>query len=293
MKRPPSRTGSQPAPKPKKVGRPKLVKPAKPPRSVKARPPKKATRGAAKRLSIHERNARATISRLKPKSSFGKRVWISLIAAVSVLVILVLVVWVTPVLAVTKIEVVGTNLVPKAKVLKELDYLKGRPLPQVTTEEVAERLSSYELIDSVSAVSVPPHTLRIVVIERTALAIVQVNGIDYLYDPAGIQLGRAKSGDRLPKILGAGNPSTSKAFSRSIEVILSLPGSLLDQVWSIQALSKDNVILKLRTNRQSILWGDASQPGLKGEVLQALMKHYKRSVGITFDVSSPNQPSVY
>jgi len=287
VKRPPSRSGARPVAKNQK---PKRTKPVK---SEVVKSTKKQTRQATKRLSIHERNAKAAVVRLRPRSSFGKKIWIALTSAVAILVVLVVVVWVTPVLAVTKIEVVGTNLVSKEKILKDLRGLKGRPLPQITTEEVALKLSSYELIDSVSAVSVPPHTLRVVVVERTALAIVQVNGIPYLYDPAGVQLGRAKSSDRLPVILDAGNPSTSKAFARSIDVILSLPHSLLEQVSSIRAVSKDNVVLALRSNRQSILWGDSSQPALKGEVLRALMKHYKRSVGITFDVSSPGQPSVY
>jgi cell division septal protein FtsQ len=172
-----------------------------------------SARDSAKRLAIHERNARASVAKLRPKTSFGRRVWVGLIAAVSLLTILVVVVWVTPVLAVTKIEVVGTKLVSEAEILKDLKSLKGRPLPQITTDEVAAKLSDYELIDSVSAVSVPPNTLRIVVIERSALAIVVINGVQYLYDPAGVQIGRASSSDKLPTIAGAGNPSTSKAFA--------------------------------------------------------------------------------
>lgn len=263
------------------------------PRKKSIPAPNDSVRISSKRLAIHERNARASVAKLRPKTSFGRRVWVGLIAAVSLLTILVVVVWVTPVLAVTKIEVVGTKLVSEAEILKDLKSLKGRPLPQITTDEVAAKLSDYELIDSVSAVSVPPNTLRIVVIERSAIAIVLVNGVRYLYDPAGVQIGRASASDQLPTISGAGNPATSKAFARSIDVLLSLPHSLLSKVESIRALSKDNVVLDLRSNRQSILWGDSSQPGLKAEVLVALMKHYKRSLSITFDVSSPTQPSVY
>jgi cell division protein FtsQ len=268
------------------------VVPLFPAKKSKASKPK-AVRRESKRLSIHERNARASVARLRPKTSFGRKVTIALAASLSALVILVVVLWVSPVLAVKQIEVVGDNLVSEKSILKDLKSLKGRPLPQITTEEVAAKLSKYELIDSVSAVSVPPNTLRIVVIERSAIAIVVINGLQYRYDPAGVQLGRAKSEDRLPFILGAGNPSTSKAFVRSIDVLLSLPNSLLNDVLSIKASSKDNVFLKLRTRNQSILWGDSSQPGLKAKVLLALMKHYERSAGITFDVSSPNQPSVY
>ena len=292
MKRPPARPGTQPKAKPKKPSTGNVVS-LFPRGSKKQTTPKVKIRRESKRLAIHERNARASVARLKPRSSFGRKVWIALIASVAILAALVVVVWVTPVLAVTQIEVVGTKLVSEKDILKDLQSLKGKPLPQITTDEVAARLSKYELIDSVSAVSVPPNTLRIVVIERSAIAIVPINGVSYLYDPAGVQLGRATAAEKLPMIVSAGNPATSKAFARSIDVLLSLPNSLLSSVWSIKASSKDNVVLVLRSRNQKILWGDPSQPGLKAKVLLALMTHYETSPGLTFDVSSPNQPSVY
>jgi len=292
LKRPPARPGTQPKAKPKKPSTGNVVS-LFPRGSKKQTTPKVKIRRESKRLAIHERNARASVARLKPRSSFGRKVWIALIASVAILAALVVVVWVTPVLAVTQIEVVGTKLVSEKDILKDLQSLKGKPLPQITTDEVAARLSKYELIDSVSAVSVPPNTLRIVVIERSAIAIVPINGVSYLYDPAGVQLGRATAAEKLPMIVSAGNPATSKAFARSIDVLLSLPNSLLSSVWSIKASSKDNVVLVLRSRNQKILWGDPSQPGLKAKVLLALMTHYETSPGLTFDVSSPNQPSVY
>ena len=292
MKRPPARPGTQPKAKPKKPSTGNVVS-LFPRGSKKQTTPKVKIRRESKRLAIHERNARASVARLKPRSSFGRKVWIALIASVAILAALVVVVWVTPVLAVTQIDVVGTKLVSEKDILKDLQSLKGKPLPQITTDEVAARLSKYELIDSVSAVSVPPNTLRIVVIERSAIAIVPINGVSYLYDPAGVQLGRATAAEKLPMIVSAGNPATSKAFARSIDVLLSLPNSLLSSVWSIKASSKDNVVLVLRSRNQKILWGDPSQPGLKAKVLLALMTHYETSPGLTFDVSSPNQPSVY
>lgn len=292
MKRPPSRSGSSPRAKSRKANRDNVV-PLFAAKKKVAKVPKSSRKLASKRLAIHERNAKANVVRLRKQSSFTKKVFIALVAAVSSLAVLVVVVWVTPVLEVKNIEVVGTKLVSEEKILKDLNSFKGKPLPQVTTEDVASKLSDYQLIDSVSAVSVPPHTLRVVVVERSAIAIVVINGVNYLYDPAGVQLGRADAKDKLPTIVGAGNPSTSKAFARSIDVLLSLPSSLLSSIWSIRATSKDNVVLSLRSNNQRILWGDSSDPGLKAKVLGALMKHYKRSLDITFDVSSPSQPSVY
>lgn len=290
MKRPPSRIGSSRA-----KGKPKS--------SIdnvvqlfdrKPKPQKeKPTRPVAIKNKVSVRKINPSVARLRPRTSFGQRVFVAVSASLAALVVLVIVAVFSPLLAVTSIEVVGTNLVSEKLVLKDLASLKGKPLPQITSDEVALKLSKYELIDSVSVVSVPPNTLRVLVAERRAIAIVVINNIGYLYDAAGVQLGRATSENRLPIISGAGNPATSKSFSRSIDVILSLPFSLLSEVEVIRAASKDNVVLNLRRNSQQILWGDSSAPGLKAEVLLALMKHYKKSVNLTFDVSSPNQPSVY
>ena len=123
--------------------------------------------------------------------------------------------------------------------------------------------------------------------------VVKINEILYLYDAAGVQLGRAKGSDKLPSVENAGDPATSKTFKQAINVILSIPLELLPKVASISASSKDDVVLRLRNYNQKILWGDDSDPALKARVLNALMKHYEKRYGQTFDVSSPNQPSVF
>lgn len=216
-----------------------------------------------------------------------------MLSAVATLALLVVVAVVSPLLAVHTIEVVGANRVSEKDILRDLNSLKGKPLPQISSEELASKLSKYQLIDSVSAVALPPSTLRVVVVERSAVAIVKINGIDYLYDAAGVQVGRAKLSDHFPVILNAGNPNTSQSFKQAIDVVLSLPLHLLTKVSAISAASKDNVVLSMRSYAQTILWGDNSQPALKASVLSALMNHYSKRYGCTFDVSSPSQPSVY
>ena len=296
MKRPPSRTSSKKVAK-KSTPRADNVVQLFPNRTsskpARRKPVKPKLRSAAKRLSIHERNVRAQVSRISPRVNFARRVWLGILAGLTTLIVLVGVAVFSPLLALEKLVVVGTTLVQEKSVLKDLGYLLGRPLPQISNDEVTKKLSRYELIDSVSIVAVPPHTLRVVITERTAIALVEVNGVAYRYDAVGVQLGRSTGSEKLPLILNSGNPSTSKSFSRAISVILSLPMSLLPRVQSIRATSKDNVVLSLRANRQRVLWGDGSQPALKAQVLGALMKNYEKRIGLTFDVSSPNQPSVY
>lgn len=293
MKRPPARTGKGAS---KRTGNvvplfPKVAKDTKP--KQKAKPSREVLRKESNRLAVHEKNARKSVARLKPKVNFGRRVVVSVVASIVTLVILVVVAVLSPLLAVREIEVVGANRVSAAAILKDLNSLKGKPLPQITSEELAGKLSKYQLIDSVSAVALPPSKLRVVVVERTAIAIVNINGNDYLYDAAGVQLGRAANSDHLPTIEQAGNPGSSKTFNQAIAVILSIPVDLLPRVQSVSARSKDNVVLHLRTYGQKILWGDPSDPALKAKVLSALMNHYAKHYGRTFDVSAPNQPSVY
>lgn len=294
MNRPPSRTGVN---KPKKVSKAPTIPLARNRKKVAlekvVKPSRQVIRRESKRLSIHKKNSRNNVSNIRPKVDFGKKIILAIVSSVSVLVILVLIAVFSPLLAVHNIEIVGTNRVSSASILKDLSSLKGKPLPQITSEEVAAKLNKYQLIDSVSVVALPPSKLRVVVVERSAIVVVSINEINYLYDAAGVQLGRAKQTDRLPVVLQAGNPATSKTFSSAIKVVLSLPLELLPKVSSISASSKDNVVLDLRSFNQRILWGDDSDPALKAKVLNALMNHYEKRSGQTFDVSSPSQPSVY
>ena len=166
--------------------------------------------------------------------------------SIGLLLVLVLVSVFSPLLAIQKIEIVGNSKVSTKDVAKDLEFLKGLPLPQVSNDAIVAKLSKYQLIDSVSAVSMPPSTLRVVIVERKALAKVSINGIDYLYDAVGVQLGRAESKDKLPTILSAGDPKSSPTFKQAIAVILSVPVVLLPKISAIQALSKDDVTLFLR-----------------------------------------------
>jgi cell division protein FtsQ len=74
---------------------------------------------------------------------------------------------------------------------------------------------------------------------------------------------------------------------------MALPEDLLDDVEYIEARSKDDVQMSLRSSRdQRIIWGDSSDSVLKSKVLQALMKNNRKQTSVTFDVSSPNAPVV-
>jgi cell division protein FtsQ len=129
--------------------------------------------------------------------------------------------------------------------------------------------------------------------ERSPIAEVAVGGTSYLYDPAGVRIGQTKGSDSYPQISINGDPANSAEYALAIDVLLALPASLLPRVYSIDAKTKDNVTMELRGNAgQRIVWGDASRSALKSKVLAALIRNYKKSDRVTFDVSSPTAPVV-
>jgi cell division protein FtsQ len=224
----------------------------------------------------------------------AKRVTATLSAvAVAILIGITAFATFSPALAIKEIYISGTDRLKKEQISAALLSHIGTPLPLLSEQDLADSLSSFDLIESFSATAVPPNGLQIRIFERQPISIVKVQGVRWLHDPAGIAIDEAKSSDVYPEILISEVPRNSARYRNSIDVLMALPENLLDEVATIEAKSKDNVQLVLRsTSGQKIIWGDSSDSVLKSKVLQALMKNNRKAQGVTFDVSSPNAPVV-
>jgi cell division protein FtsQ len=238
-------------------------------------------------------NTKSTVVRFKAKPKQFRVIALSLLASLLALVLLVLATVFTPLLAVENIRVTGVSKVSKKAVEQAVKSQLGVPLPLVSSQAVAESLSKFSLIESFSLVSELPNTLHVAISERQPIAIVDIKGVGYLYDPAGVRVGEASFRDEFPRVASTGEPKDSKSFALAIDVLLALPASLLPRVSQIDAKSKDDVTMQLRGNSgQRIIWGDASQSTLKSKVLAALVANQKVTDRVTFDVSSPTAPVV-
>jgi cell division protein FtsQ len=255
-------------------------------------PAKPRIKRSASNLSI--RRARTKEVRRFTKESPIKKIFLrSIIGAIVALVLFVLATMFTPILAVNKITISGSDKVPEKKILAALQDYIGKPLPMISSQSVAEDLARFKLIESVSVVSQPPHELRVKIVERTAISVVVEDGVGFLYDPSGVRLGVANGSEKLPTIIITGDPKTSKNYTQAIDVLLSLPASLLEKVELIQARTRDNVSMRLRGNaKQTVIWGDSTQSALKSRVLKVLLFRTPPRIPATFDVSSPLTPSV-
>ena len=242
------------------------------------------------RATASLRRARVKEVRRFTKESQVKKIFVrSILGALLALVLFVLSTMFTPILAVNKITIVGENKVPESKIQAALKGYIGKPLPMISSQNVADDLAKFKLIESISVVSQPPHELRVKIVERTPISIVVSGGVAYLYDPSGIRLGVANGSEKLPTIIITGDPKTSKNYTQAIDVLLALPASLLEKIEYIQAKSRDNVTMRLRGN---YIWGDSSQAALKSRVLKVLLYKTPARIPATFDVSSPETPSV-
>ena len=268
---------------------------------VSTKAPKRAKTSGPGWLGRAQNVAKARVfERLSPEAArfraYSRRrraILLSTVGSFMALVLLMLAAMFTPMLAVENIKITGLSRLKEAQIQRALKDQIGTPLPMVSAESVGKALSAYTLIESFSITSRPPHTLQVSITERSPIGIVNLGGVPYLFDPAGVRIGKASGKDQYPKLAINGNPSTSREFALAIDVLLALPASLLPRVESIDAKSKDNVVMVLRgAAGQQIVWGDASDSVLKSKVLAALIKNHTKNDRVTFDVSSPQAPVV-
>ncbi|BAS08485.1 cell division protein FtsQ [Arthrobacter sp. Hiyo4] len=94
----------------------------------------------------------------------------------------------SPVLAVGTVTVSGTRLVTTEQVQAALEPLKGKPLPQISDEEVSRLLAPLVQIKSVSTQARPPSGLVVQVLERVPVALVKQGEQYQLVDVDGVVL---------------------------------------------------------------------------------------------------------
>jgi len=247
---------------------------------------------APKRVTARELE-NSLLGRMSSTRRFKRIVSTISISSLAVLLAIVAIATFSPLLAIKDISVTGTQRLEAVEISKALEVHTGTPLPLLSEQAVADSLAKFTLIESFSATAVPPNGLNIRISERQAICIISSGGSRWLYDPAGIRIAESSGRDLLPEILISENPLNSQRFRNSIEVLMALPEELLEDVEFIEARSKDDVRMRLRSSKnQSIIWGDSSDSVLKSKVLEALMKNHKKDSSVTFDVSSPNAPVV-
>lgn len=195
------------------------------------------------------------------------------------------VVFLSSVLATTSVEVDGAGAVLTGHVRRVADVPIDRPLARVDLAAIRARVENVAAVESATVSRSWPHTIRIAVVQRTPVAVVdRGDGLQFL-DAYGVVFGTVgHAGDR--PVIHASATIDSEALAGAGTVAGSLPPSLARKVSSIELHSIDDIELLLR-NGKRIQWGSAADSDQKAEVAQ-LWVHKNVSL---IDVSVPARPA--
>ncbi|MET4622550.1 cell division protein FtsQ [Arthrobacter sp. 2762] len=199
----------------------------------------------------------------------------------------------SPVLAVRAITVDGTKLLTPEAVQKALSGVEGKPLPQVSEQEVNELLKPLIQVRSATVEARPPSELLVHVNERVPVALLKQGDSFVMVDVDGVQLGATQdqSAVALP-LIDAGAGATNTGLFKAIAAVLNtLPADVLARMSTASAASADAVELKL-VDGKTVVWGNAEDKELKAKALEALLKmppDPKVPVNV-YDVSVPRHP---
>lgn len=206
----------------------------------------------------------------------------------------------SPVLAVRTVVFDGQKLVDPKILEHAVAPIYGKPLPQVTADEVQTLLGQVVQVKSSSIEARPPSTLRVSIVERIPVALLKNEDAYLLVDQEGVELGTTTdpASAALPLIDGGKAAIGQDTFKAMTEVLANLPQPILAQLANATAASPDAVELKLVDGR-SVIWGDASDMELKAVVLETLLNAPAPAPAAgapapepvnVFDVSAPRRP---
>lgn len=188
-------------------------------------------------------------------------------------------------LASRTVVVTGARQMSQEAVLTAAAVPLGVPMARLDLPRVEQRVAALKPVASVRVERRWPHTVSIVITERTPALQVQQASQYLLVDGSGVAFavvdGPAKG--LLTARVGTADP----AVLRSLAVVAAaLPPGLLRRVTAVEAGSLDTIALLL-DNGARIVWGSADQSTAKGQVAVALLKQ-RASV---YDVSAPATPT--
>ena len=215
----------------------------------------------------------------------GLKVVLLGLLALVVTVGLGLVMYFTPLMSVRNVVVVGTGSVTEEQVLQAAAVPVGRPLLQVDTDAVADRVATIRQVATARVQREYPSTLRITIAERVPVAIKDFPDGPRLYDRDGVDF--TGPPPALP-YLDVDNPGPADPPTKAaLEVLTSLRPDVAGQVGRVAAPSVASITLTL-TDGRVVVWGTNDRTEEKAEKLAALLTQ----PGHTYDVSSPDLPTV-
>jgi cell division protein FtsQ len=237
-----------------------------------------------------KRVERGEVRRFTRRSRHRRMLWLGAAGVVVALVLGVVLVGLSPLLALRHVEVVGASRLDPAAIADKLSDQVGKPLALLDQAEISSDLAGFPLIRSYTLESHPPDTLVVRIVERQPIGVVRQGSAFVLVDEAKVPISSsATRPPGVPLIAATGAAADANAdsgFAAAAAVLASLPNDVLARVDTIAAKTKDDVSFTLRGSGATVVWGSAEDSALKAADLGALLKAAPDAHH--FDVSSPH-----
>ena len=215
--------------------------------------------------------------------------WRRVLAATVALVVAVGAVWLfffSTALSVQGVDVQGTRVLKDKDVVAAAGVPTGQALARVDLAAIRDRIEALAPVAAVDVSRQWPDQVLIRVRERTAVAVVEVDGNLRGMDASGVVFRDfARRPAQLPLVRVPGG-TRDDALAEGAAVVGALPFRLARMVKYVEVRSVDAISLHLRDGRL-VKWGSAGRSADKAEVLDALLQR----PGQTYDVSVPGQPT--
>jgi cell division protein FtsQ len=226
--------------------------------------------------------ARAAAARRRP--------WLLAAWGLAVVAVLAGVFWLvgmSPVLAARTVRVEGVPATVAADIRRRADVPLGTPLARLDTDAIARRVINSGTLAEVSVARSWPRTVVIAAsLRQPVVAFRNSQGQVQVADKNGVVYATVASPPRaVPVITAAGGTPGQDALLAAISVLDAMTGPQRRDVTDIRVSTANLVTLKL--GAVTVVWGGASEPQLKVEVMTALAKQK----GVRWvDVSAPRTP---
>lgn len=230
----------------------------------------------------------AVRARLRRRRRRTNRIYIGLGIALAALLIGYIALYFLPVFAVREVTVSGPQTIEPEVVLERAAVAPGTPLLQVDTHAVARRVAGIPRVDQVTVVRDYPSTLRIELIERTALVVVEVDGVPHLVDAQGIDFGPGEVPPGTP-LLTVGEEAAAdlpRIVRDLATVFAAVRGTAGQEIGAVSVETPASIVLTLVDGRV-VEWGAAGRDQEKAVALQMVLEQ----PGQTWNVSNPALPT--
>lgn len=185
-----------------------------------------------------------------------------------------------------RIDVRGAHGLSVTTVEEVLSIPKGTPLARLNLSAAETALENITGVESASVTRDWPGTLVVRLIERSAVAAVDVDGMTWLVDRFGVlfaQVSALPEGVVRLETNTDGSPDP-RAITAAVQVIDALTPEIRAILVQITVPTPSGIELEL-TEGRTVIWGTSEDSDRKSRILSGLLAG--GIVGTIFDVSAP------